>query len=63
MVKKAIAKPKNKRARDTLGRTAEWLKEGGEEIVKSLSILFKKIERKRTKNTHIMEANNNQKYI
>ena len=45
MVKKAIAKLKNKRASDRLGWSAEWLKEGGEEIVKSLSILFNRIER------------------
>ena len=45
MVKKAIAKLKNKRASDRLGWRAEWLKEGGEEIVKSLSILFNRIER------------------
>ena len=45
MVKKAITKLKNKRASDRLGRRAEWLKEGGEEIVKSLSILFNRIER------------------
>ena len=45
MVKKAIAKLKNKRASDRLGWTAEWLKVGGEEIVKSLSILFNRIER------------------
>ena len=45
MAKKAIAKLKNKRASDRLGWRAEWLKEGGEEIVKSLSILFNRIER------------------
>ena len=45
MVKKAIAKLKNKRASDRLGWRAEWLKGGGEEIVKSLSILFNRIER------------------
>ena len=45
MVKKAIAKMKNKRASDRLGWTAEWLKEEGEEIVKNLSILFNRIER------------------
>ena len=33
MVKKAIAKLKNQRASDRLGWRAEWLKEGGEEIV------------------------------
>ena len=36
MVKKAIAKLKNKKASDRLGWRAEWLKEGGEEIVRSL---------------------------
>ena len=45
MVKKAIAKLKNKRASDRLGWRAEWLKEVGEEIVKSLSILFNRIEK------------------
>ena len=45
MVKKAIAKLKNKRASDRLGWRTEQLKEGGEEIVKSLSILFSRIER------------------
>ena len=45
MVEKAIAKLKNKRASDRLGWRAEWLNEGGEEIVKSLSILFNRIER------------------
>ena len=59
MVKKAIGKLKNKRASDRLGWKAEWLKEGGEEIVKSLSILFNRT----TKDTHTMEANNNQKDI
>ena len=48
MVKKAIAKLKNKRASDGLGWRAEQLKEGGEEIVKSLSILFNRIEREQT---------------
>ena len=33
-LKKAIAKLKNKRASDRLGWTAEWLKEGWEEIIK-----------------------------
>ena len=45
MVKKAIGKLKNKKASDRLGWRAEWLKEGGEEIVKSLSNLFNRIER------------------
>ena len=41
MVKKAIAKLKYKRASDRLGWRAEWLKEGGGEIVKSLSKMYK----------------------
>ena len=45
MVKKAIVKLQNKRANDGSGWRAEWLKEGEEEIVKSLSILFNRIER------------------
>ena len=45
MVKKATAKLKSKRASDRLAWRAEWLKERGEEIVKSLSILFNRIER------------------
>ena len=44
MVKKAIVKLKNKGTSDSLGWRAEWLKEGGKEIVKSLSILFNRIE-------------------
>ena len=36
MVKKAIAKLKNKRASDRLGWRAEWLKEGGEEMMQML---------------------------
>ena len=44
MVKKAIAKLKNKRARDILGWRTEWLKEEEKEIVKSLNILFNRIE-------------------
>ena len=45
MATNAIAKLKNKRARDRLGKRAEWLKTGGEEIVKNLSILFNRIKR------------------
>ena len=45
VVKKAIAKLKNKRASDRLGWIAEWLKERGEETIKSLSILFNGKER------------------
>ena len=45
MVKKAITRLENKRAGDRLRWRVEWLKEGVEEIVKSLSILFNRIER------------------
>ena len=61
MVKKAIAKLKNKRTSDRLGWRAEWLKEGGEEIVKCLSILFNKIEREQRTLTQWRQKN--QKYI
>ena len=45
MATNAIAKLKNKRANDRLGKRVEWLKTGGEEIVKNLSILFNRIKR------------------
>ena len=45
MVKKAIVKLKNKRVSDRLGWRAEWLQQGGEEIVKSLSFLSNRLER------------------
>ena len=54
---KKATKLKNKRASDRLGwRRVEWLKEGGEEIDKSLSILLNRIEREQEKYTHTMEA-------
>ena len=52
MFKKATAKLKNKGASDRLGWRAEWLKEGEEEIVKSLSILFNKIEREQGEHSY-----------
>ena len=45
MVKKAIARMKNKRASDGLGWTAEQLKKEGEEIFQNVNLLFNKIER------------------
>ena len=45
MVKKAIARLKNKRASDGLGWTAEQLKKEGEEIFQNVNLLFNKIER------------------
>ena len=44
IIRKAIRKIKNKKATDRLGWKAEWIKEGGEEIVKSLYILFNRIK-------------------
>ena len=44
MIKKAIRRMKNKKAADRLGWKAEWIKEGGEEMVKSLYILFNRIK-------------------
>ena len=44
MIKAAINKLKNNKASDRLGWRAEWIKEGGEEMIKSLSILFNRIE-------------------
>ena len=35
---------KNKKAAGRLGWKAEWIKEGGEEMVKSLYILFNRIK-------------------
>ena len=44
IIRKAIRKMKNKKAADRLGWKAEWIKEGGEEMVKSLYILFNRIK-------------------
>ena len=44
MVKKGINKIKRKKAGDRLGWKAEWLKEGGKEMAKSLAVLFNRIE-------------------
>ena len=41
---KAIRRMKNKKAADRLGWKAEWIKEVGEEMVKSLCILFYRIK-------------------
>ena len=37
---------KNKKAADRLGWKAEWIKEGGEEMVKGLYVLFNRIKTK-----------------
>ena len=40
---------KNKRSADRLGWKVEWIKEGGEEMVKSLDISSKRIKTKKVK--------------
>ena len=40
IIRKAIRRMKNKKAADRLGWKAEWIKEGGEEMVNSLCILL-----------------------
>ena len=39
IIKKAIRKMKNKKVADRLGWKDEWIKDGGEEMVKSLYIV------------------------
>ena len=46
IIRKAIRRMKNKKAADRLGWKAEWIKEGGEEMVKGLYILFNRIKTK-----------------
>ena len=41
---KAIRRMKNKKAAVRLGWKAEWIKEGGEKLVRSLYILFNGIK-------------------
>ena len=47
MVKKAISTMKKRKAGDNLGWTAEWLIEAGDEMIKSLEILYNRIEQKK----------------
>ena len=44
IIRKAIRRMKNKKAADRLGWKAEWINKGGEEMVKSLYILFNSIK-------------------
>ena len=44
MIKKAIRRIKNKKAADRLGWKAGWIKEGGEEMVECLYILFNRMK-------------------
>ena len=47
MVKKAISTMKKRKAGDKVGWKAEWLIEGGDEIIKSLEILYNRIEQEK----------------
>ena len=44
MVEIAIKEMKNKKVPDRYGWKAEWVKNGGKEMTKSLTVLFNKIE-------------------
>ena len=46
IIRKTIRRMKNKKVAERLGWKAEWIKEGGEEMVKSLCILFNRIKTK-----------------
>ena len=45
IIQKAIRRIKNKKAADSSGWKAAWIKEGGEEMVKSLYISFNRIKK------------------
>ena len=47
MVKKAISTMKKRKAGDKVGWKAEWLIEGGDEMIKSLEILYNRIEQEK----------------
>ena len=47
MVKKAISTMKKQKAGDKVGWKAEWLIEGGDEMIKSLEILYNRIEQEK----------------
>ena len=59
-MKKAIRKIKNKKAADRLGWKAEWIKEGGDKMVKSFYILFNRIK---TENQIPITIDNSKKYL
>ena len=44
IIKKAITRMKNKKPADRLGWKAEWITEGGEEMLKTLYMLFNRIK-------------------
>ena len=47
MVKKAISTMEKRKAGDKVGWKAEWLIEGGDEMIKSLEILYNRIEQEK----------------
>ena len=53
---------KNKRSADRLGWKVEWIKEGGEEMVKSLDISSKRIKTKKS-NAKTVSVDKSEKYL
>ena len=47
MVKEAISKQRNKKAADRAGWKGEWLKQGGSEMLKSVTYIVNEIEKER----------------
>ena len=47
MVKKAISTMKKRKGGDKVGWKAEWLIEGGDEMIRSLEILYNRIEKEK----------------
>ena len=47
MVKKAILKMKNNKSGDRSSWKAEWLKQGGDEMIESLTKIFNRVEEER----------------
>ena len=47
MVKKAMSTMEKRKAGDKVGWKAEWLIEGGDEMIKSLEILYNTIEQEK----------------
>ena len=51
MVKNGISTMRNRKAREKLGWKAEWLIEGRDEMIKSLEILYNRIEQEKYLNS------------
>ena len=47
MVKKAISTMKKRKAGDKVGWKAEWLIQGGDEMIKILEILYNRIQQEK----------------